>query len=208
MLKIAFIEDDLNTLKSLQEVLKLQPAIVCSVAAESVESFWELLPDRVVLDVIFVDIQLPGLSGLEVLPNLKKRFPDAEIVMFTQFEEEEHLLKALHAGASGYLLKGFPILQLPEMIQSIALGGALISPKMAKKLITYHNPTSSPTSDLLSPKELQILKIFAAGESYEEAAEMLSMTIDGIRYHVKNIYKKLHVNNKIDAIRALKDELI
>jgi DNA-binding NarL/FixJ family response regulator len=139
-------------------VLKLQPAIVCSVAAESVESFWELLPDRVVLDVIFVDIQLPGLSGLEVLPNLKKRFPDAEIVMFTQFEEEEHLLKALHAGASGYLLKGFPILQLPEMIQSIALGGALISPKMAKKLITYHNPTSSPTSDLLSPKELQILK--------------------------------------------------
>ena len=77
MLKIAFIEDDLNTLKSLQEVLKLQPSIVCSVAAESVESFWELLPDRVVLDVIFVDIQLPGLSGLEVLPNLKKRFPDA-----------------------------------------------------------------------------------------------------------------------------------
>ncbi|MBU6340377.1 MAG: response regulator transcription factor [Bacteroidetes bacterium] len=208
MLKIAFIEDDVTTLKSLQEVLKLQPAIVCSVAAESVERFWELLPDRVVLDVIFVDIQLPGLSGIEVLPALKKRFPESEIVMFTQFEDEEHLLKALHAGASGYLLKGFPIMQLPEMIQSIAGGGALISPKMAKKLIAYHNPSSSSQTSMLSPKELQILKIFAAGESYEEAAEMMNMTIDGIRYHVKNIYKKLHVNNKIDAIRALRDELI
>jgi DNA-binding NarL/FixJ family response regulator len=204
MVKVAFIEDDILTLNNLSEALRLQPDINCSLAVVSVEAFWENLPNKLELDLIFVDIQLPGLSGIEVIPALRRRFPKADIVMLTHMEEEDKMLTAFHAGASGYLVKGFSYFQLPDFIQTIRGGGALISPKMAKKLVQYHNPASVPTTDL-NAKEMQILKIFASGDSYEDAAALLNISVDGVRYHVKNIYKKLQVNNKIDAIRVLND---
>ncbi|MEM8527876.1 MAG: response regulator transcription factor [Bacteroidota bacterium] len=205
MLKLAFIEDHPSYLKSLQAAVRLRPDLMTLVAASSVEQFFEKVPTRARLDIIFLDINLPGQSGLDALPVLKKKFSTAEIVMLTAIEEQDALLKAFNLGAAGYLLKSFPVVQLPSFIKTLQAGGALISPTMAKKLVEYFQPSAS-SLDLLIPREVQVLKSLAAGNTYASTASILGMTVDGVKYHIKNIYKKLNVNNKTDAINAFNKE--
>lgn len=210
MLRIALIEDDPHFAKILEEGLKLQPDIYLSLMAPSVEVFWETVPARFNPNVLLVDIDLPGQSGVEALPKLRKRFPETEIVMLTQIEDSDIMLRAFHFGANGYLNKNFNILQLPSLLHSLASGAALISPLMARKLIQHFKPDAQPLDGEETPltaKETQILRLFDKGHSYEEAAAILDLKLDGLRYHVRNIYKKLNVNNKLDAIKTTKGRL-
>ena len=206
MLKIAFIEDSPLQLKILQESIHFRSDIQCLLAVESVENFWEALPQRTTLDVIFVDIDLPGQSGVEAVPSLRKRFPEAEIVMLTQLEDSKLLLQTFQGGGTGYLLKNFPLAELPLFITTLMKGGALISPQMARHLINYFQPKHAAT-DTLTAKELQLLQLFSDGYSYQETAGFFNISIDGVKYHVKKIYSKLNVNNKVDAIRAIKSNI-
>lgn len=206
MIRIAFIEDDPFYLQGLKTAIHLQPEMVCAIAAGSIDDFWKEIPDRATLDIIFIDIDLPGRSGVEALPSLRRRFPDAELVMLTQYEDRDKLLQSFANGATGYLLKDFPIMQLPSHISTLVKGGALISPPMARYVVEYFRPPQRTSSQLTS-KEVQLLRLFSEGRSYEEAAQILGLTVDGVKYRVKKIYGKLNVDNKIDAIRAVKDEL-
>ena len=206
MLKVAFIEDDPIYRQSISASLRLQPDVTCLVSAGSVEEFWEALPSRAEIDILFLDIDLPGQSGLEALPALRQRFPRADLIMLTQFEGREQLLQAFSSGATGYLLKDFPALQLPSFIQIVRKGGALISPQMARWVIEYFNPPKTGQASLTA-KELQLLNLFADGHSYQEAAQILGISVDGVKYYVKKLYNKLNVNNRIDAIRAIKGNL-
>lgn len=203
MLNVAFIEADMAFLQKLQETIQLQPGLRCLFAANSVESFFENFPTRGTLDILFSDIQLPGKSGIEALPALRKRFPKAEIIMLTQQENPALLFQALSAGATGYLLKDFPVLKITAYIQSLIQGQALISPKMARHLINYFRPVQVSENSKLTSKETQMLLLFGDGKSYKETAEILDMTVDGVKYYVKRIYSKLGVSNKIDAIRLV-----
>lgn len=206
MIKIGSIEDDLTYQQSLKASLHLEPDMTCLISAGSIEQFWKILPTRAQLDILFIDIDLPGQSGLEALPALRQRFPDADLVMLTQIEEKEQLLQAFTSGATGYLLKDFPALQLPSFIRIVRNGGALISPQMARWVIEYFNPPKA-NPNVITTKEEQLLKLFAEGYSYQEAANVLGISVDGVKYHVKKVYTKLNVNNKIDAIRAIKGKL-
>jgi DNA-binding NarL/FixJ family response regulator len=206
MIRIAFIEDDHYYLQSLRTAIHLQPEMVCAITAGSIDDFWKEFPDRATLDIIFIDIDLPGQSGIEALPALRRRFPDTELVMLTQHEDRDRLLQSFTNGATGYLLKDFPLVQLPSHIHTLAKGGALISPQMARYVVEYFRPSQNAGSKLTS-KEIQLLRLFSEGRSYEESAQLLGLTVDGVKYRVKQIYAKLNVNNKIDAIRAVKDEL-
>lgn len=205
MIKVAFIEDDFHFSRTACEALKMQPDLVCMLKVPSIEDFWAKLPVRAHIDILFLDIELPGQSGVEALPALRKRLPQTEIVMLTQIEDNDVLLRALHNGASGYLNKDFPIFQLPHFIQIIRKGGALISPLMARKVVQFFNPSPiSQKTETLHPKEIQVLQLFSEGYSYEETGSAMGISTDGVRYHVRNIYRKLNVNNKMDALRSYK----
>lgn len=206
MIRIAFIEDDALYLQSLRAAIHLQPEMVFALGAGSVASFWEELPKRATIDIIFIDIDLPGESGLDALPKLRRRFPKSELVMLTHYEGRDQLFQSFTNGATGYLLKDFPITQLPYHIHTLKNGGALISPQMARWLVEYFTPPKSSRWELTS-KEVQLLRLFSAGKSYEESASVLGITLDGVKYRVKKIYSRLNVDNKIDAIRFLQDEL-
>ena len=209
MIKFGIIEDDFTFLEAIQHALHFTPEYQCVVAAESMESFWEVLPERASIDILFLDIELPGMSGIESLPRLSKRFPTAEIIMLTRIEDADSIIKALTLGASGYLLKGFPILDLREILLTIQKGGAAISPKIAKHIIQYINPASKTIGEIiLSDKENQVLKLLSHGNDYNETAKLMNISVNGVRYHVKNIYLKLNVDNKTDALRMYQNGLI
>lgn len=204
MIKIALIEDDAAYLYSLRHRIQLQPDIRCLITASSVKSFWETLPRLASIDIVFIDIDMPEMSGIEALPGLRKRFPEAKLVMLTQCEDRQALFQAFTNGADGYLLKDFPIREFPGLIEVIRDGGALISPKMARWLIGYFQPDPKPESPL-TPREEQLLQLFADGHSYEETAAMMGITVNGVKYHVKKVYTKLNVDNRIDAIKKMQE---
>lgn len=203
MIKVAFVEDDPSFLQSAVAAIHMQPDLHCLFTANSVEAFWAVLPPKATIDVLFLDIDLPGQSGVASLPAFRRRFPEAELVMLTNMEDADLLLQALHNGAGGYLTKNFPIFQLPQHIRTICDGGAMISPLMARKLVRHFHPTTQPgATDVLNTKEKQILQLFSQGHTYEETAALIGLSIDGVRYHVRNIYKKLNVDSKIDALKV------
>jgi DNA-binding NarL/FixJ family response regulator len=201
MKKIGIIDDDQSFRNLIEEALHFNPHFKCLLSAESTEHFWDICPAKANIDIMLVDIDLPGESGIDALPRLARRFPEAELIMLTRIEEPKALFNALSQGAGGYLVKGFPVLQLPQLLQTIDKGGALISPLMARHLVEYFAPQNKGV-DQISKREEQVLQLFKDGNSYDEVAEIMGMTLDGVRFHVKNIYKKLNVHNKIDAIKT------
>lgn len=206
MTRIGFIADNLQYLSNLKSAIRLQPDMVCAVSVLSVESFWEHLPPRSKLDIIFLDIDLPAQSGIQAIPALRKRFEQAEIIVLANCEDDKMLLNALSAGADGYLNKEFSPAQLPQMIKTVQNGGALLSPRMTRMLVEYFKPANS-TFKALNAKEEQLLRLFYEGNTYEESASVLGLSIDGVKYHVKNIYRKLNVDNKVDALRLYREGL-
>lgn len=202
MVKFCIIEDDPVFLEAIQHALHFTPEYQCLVAADSMEAFWEALPERANVDILLLDIDLPGMSGIEALPKLCKRFPTTEIIMLTRIEDADTIIKALTLGATGYLLKGFPILNIREILMTVQKGGAAITPKIAKHIVQYLNPVSKTVGDIhLSDKENQILKFLSHGNDYHEASKLMNISVDGVRYHIKNIFLKLNVDNKSDALR-------
>ena len=206
MTKVGFIVENHQFLTNMKGAIRLQPDITCALAETSVQDFWARLPSRIKLDIIFLDIDLPGQGGLEAIATLKRRFEHAEIIILANCEDDQLLLRALSAGASGYISKEFPLAQLPQMIRTATSGGALISPRMARLLIEYFKPATKAT-EMLSTKEDQLLRLFFEGNTYEESAQILGLSIDGVKYHVKNIYRKLKVDNKVDALRVYREGL-
>ena len=209
MHKIAIIEDDPVTRAALIKFIGGFPDLVCLVGASSLADFWDQLPERASIDILFIDINLPGESGIEGLPALRKRFPESELIMYTQSDDDDDLLRALSLGATGYLLKNFPLSQLRQYIDTLLDGGAVVSSRMARKLVEYLNPPKRKPApaQLLSDKEEQVLRLLAEGNSYEECAAILGVTKNGVKYHVKNIYRKLNVSNRLEAFKLWKDKL-
>ena len=208
MIKLAIIEDDPGTRAGLEKMIGAYPDLLCLVSAGSVEEFWAKLPSRSNVQILLIDIDLPGQSGLDALPTLRKRFPEAELIIFTHSEDRIDLLKAVHLGATGYLLKDFPLETFRKHIDTILDGGAPMSSKMARKLVEYLNPPKRKGSEQhpLSAKEEQVIRLLADGNTYEEAAALINTSVNGVKYHIKNIYRKLQVDNRLDAIRIWKGE--
>lgn len=209
MYKIGIIEDDPVTRAGLARFIESQPDLVCPLAAVSLPDFWNQLPERANIDLLLIDIDLQGQSGIEGLPALRRRFPEAELIMYTQSEESQHLIQALSLGATGYLLKNFPLSELRRQLDTLMQGGALISTRMARKLIEYLNPPKRKPApeQLLSEKEEQVLRLLAEGNNYEETATLLNLSKNGVKYHIKNIYRKLNVNNRLDAVKLWNNKL-
>lgn len=153
-------------------------------------------------DVILLDIHLPGMTGIEGAQKLRARYPALQILILTIYADSEHIFEAICAGASGYLLKDTPPSKLLDAIRELHEGGAPMSPDIARKVITMFHRFAPPVrADYrLSARELEVLRLLGDGHSYKTAAVDLNLSADTIRFHIRNIYEKLHVHSKSEAV--------
>jgi len=164
-------------------------------------------------DVILMDIDLPGTSGKEALKKIKSSFQYRvfEIIMLTVFDDNENIFECILSGASGYLLKITPPEKIIEAIREVKEGGAPMTPKVAKKVLQLIPKASGEAKDSihLTPREVEVLNLLTMGYSYKMIANELQVGIETIRYFIKAIYKKLHVNSVSGAVsKALKEGLV
>lgn len=154
-------------------------------------------------DVVLMDVELPGRSGIEGTYIIKKHSPATEVLMLTVFEEDDTIFQAICAGASGYLLKKTPPSRIVEAIEEVYAGEVPMTPSIARRVLAlFHRATTTNDRELdkLSHREQEVLKSLAKGNSYKMAASELNITVNTIRTHVKRIYEKLHVHSISEAI--------
>jgi DNA-binding NarL/FixJ family response regulator len=175
---------------------------------ESLELALGLMPEP---DVILMDIQLPGKSGIEGLADMKAKFPKAQIVMMTVFDDDDHIGRAIIAGASGYILKRTPPDRLLQAVRDAAEGGMPMSPAVARKISNLYiqfAPDDAPDIQF-TPREKEVLSLLVDGLNFTMIAEKLFISFETVRNHSRKIYEKLHVHSKSAAVaKALKHGLI
>ncbi len=203
MIQLGVIEDDPEIRKTLTDFFNGQPGFACPVSAATVASFLEEWTPDTELDVVLSDIGLPGQSGIKGIPQIKKRSSRCQVVMLTVYDDPDKVFQALCAGATGYLLKQTPLLKIKEALVSLNEGGAPMSPGIARKVVAYFNPKSAhDLSEKITPREGQILQAIEEGMTNKEVAALLGITLETVKSHIKNIYRKLEVNNRHALIRG------
>jgi len=208
-ISLVIVEDDRRIREGLRVLLDGTPGFRCVNAWRSMEEalaeHWSQLPA-----VALIDIGLPGISGIEGLGLLRERYPAVAFLVLTVFDDDERIFNALCAGACGYLLKGTPPARLLESIREVVAGGAPMSPEIARRVLGLFRKVRPPErSDYsLTPHELRILKLLVEGHTYKSAASELGIAFHTIAFHVQNVYQKLHVHSKSEAVaKALRSHL-
>ena len=199
-IRVAIVEDQRHTREGLAALVNGTPGYQMVGIWSSMEAALETVESDAP-DVMLVDIKLPGMSGIDGVRALKERFPALQILMLTVYTDNEMVFQAICAGACGYLLKDTPPTRLLEAIREVRDGGAPLSGEIARRVVTMFRSIARPTQDLeLSQREDQVLKLLAEGHSYKTAAAALSLSMDTLRFHIRNIYAKLHVHSKSEAV--------
>lgn len=210
MIEVGIVEDNVKIRDLIQKFLNMQDNISLNLAVDSVEEMLELLNKGKLPDVLLMDIQLPGMSGIEGIKIIKQKYPEIEIIMLTIYHDSHKIFDSLCAGASGYLLKHTSLPEIKESIENLMNGGAPMSPQIARKVIQHFNdpePPKKPKSNLTT-REQDIVNGLVDGLSYKLIADRYSISIDTVRAHIRNIYKKLHVNSKAEVIaKSLRGEI-
>ncbi|MCB0707217.1 MAG: response regulator transcription factor [Saprospiraceae bacterium] len=203
LIKLGIVEDDPIIHESLVTYMGTNLAIEVNLAVTSVEAFLERASevDKPDLDLILLDIGLPGMSGLEGIRLIKDHYPDLDIVMLTTFEEDDKIFKALCAGAVSYISKRTSLSKIQEAIFTIYRGGSYMSPSIARKVVQYFMPKAKKEEDVLTPRQQQIVQALVDGLSYKMIADKLNISIDTVRDHIKRIYRIVQVNSKAEIIR-------
>lgn len=207
--RVAIIEDQRTLRDGFAALIDGTPGFRCTGAFRTVEDALARLPGNVP-DVALVDIGLPGMNGIDGVRALKGRYPDLTVLMLTVYDEDERVFDALCAGACGYLLKKTPPARLLESISEAARGGAPMSPEIARKVVDLFRQVRPPRRAEydLTPHEVRLLKLLVDGHSYKTAASELGVSYNTICFHIKNIYGKLQVHSKSEAvIKALRHRL-
>lgn len=209
MTQVGIIEDNKKIRQLMQRYLDMQEDMSCPVATESVEEMLEHLTKFLHPNVLLMDIQLPGMSGIEGMKIIQQKYPDIEIIMLTVYHDSHKIFDSLKAGASGYLLKHTSLPEIKDAIELLMQGGAPMSPQIARKVITHFNDRGQKQQESnLTNREQDIVNGLVDGLSYKLIADRLDISIDTVRAHIRNIYKKLHVNSKAEVIaKSLRGEL-
>jgi DNA-binding NarL/FixJ family response regulator len=203
LIRVALVEDDPEVRSGLRLLIDNSGSCSCVAACRSAEEALEQLP-ALHPDVVLMDIQLPGLSGIECIRELKQKPPGLQIMMLTVFEDHDRIFQSLSAGASGYLLKQIPPEKLIEAIAELHRGGSPMSTQIARRVVEAFQPASSSKEAAgLSPREKEIVAGLAKGYLYKEIAGKLDISVETVRTHIHNIYEKLHVRTRTEAVMKL-----
>jgi len=198
---VALIEDDKGIRETLALLLENTPGFRCLGAFATGEEALAQLPE-LSAEVVLVDINLPGLSGIEVVAALKPRYPAMQFLVLTVYEDSAKIFQALAAGASGYLLKRVPSQQLLDAIREVRAGGAPMSSSIARQVVqSFHRMgKAKQEQENLSPRESEILQLLVDGFLYMEIADKLGIGRETVRTHISRIYEKLHVRTRTEAV--------
>ena len=205
LIQVAIVEDQREVREGPRFMLHTSPGFRCVAACGSAEEALRVLP-AARPDVILMDLQLPGMSGIECIRRLRTTLPNVPIAMLTVFEDDDKIFEALKAGATGYLLKSTPPDKLVEAVRELHAGGSPMSGQIARKVIRQlveasppRVPEAPPLPDL-STREREILDLLAKGHRYKEIADRLGISVDTVRTHVRHIYEKLEVHSRAEAM--------
>lgn len=209
-IKVAIIEDQREVREGLAILINGTQGFRCTGNFRTMEDALRTLNGQPP-DVILTDIGLPGMSGTEGIRILKGRFPDLAIVALTVYDHDGEIFDALCAGANGYLLKNTPPGRLLECLREVLEGGAPMSPEVARRVIKLFREFRPPerASHNLTQQETELLKLLVEGHNYKTAAAELSISINTVKFHLKNVYDKLQVHSKSEAVaKALREHII
>ena len=218
-IRVFIVEDQPNILKAQTKLINNISGISVIGSAESGEEALENLENAKILpNIILCDLGLPYMSGVDVTRAVRQKYPSIEIIMFTVFDEENYVLEAIRAGASGYILKGTDTQKIAQALRDVYEGGTVIQPALARMLLKYFQPQKTtniedfideeslrcdPSNEnrrSLTPRELECLQMVAKGLSNGETAHVLGLSKATIRTHLEHIYQKLDVSNRVEAV--------
>jgi DNA-binding NarL/FixJ family response regulator len=200
-IRVAVVEDDEGIRSSLADILgrsgDCRLVGSCPNAEEALTKLPALAPE-----VVLMDINLPGMDGIECLRRLKDRMAETQFIMVTVYGDNERLFRSLMAGASGYLLKRAPFARLVEAIREAHTGGSPMTPQIARRVVQYFRTVPQPAAELetLTPREKEILEALSEGLLYKEIVERLGISMDTVRTYIRRIYDKLHVHSRTAAV--------
>jgi DNA-binding NarL/FixJ family response regulator len=210
IIRIAIVEDQRHIRKGLEALIAGTLGFECAGTFRNMEDalahFWPQPPHA-----FLVDLGLPRMSGLDGLPHLKQRYPGVPLVVLTVFEDDDRIFRALCAGACGYLLKKTPPAKLLDALKEAIAGGAPMSPEIARRVVELFRAMRPPQSAAynLSAQETRLLRFLVDGHSYKTAAAEMNISVTTVAFHVQNIYQKLHVHSKSEAVaKALQHGLV
>jgi DNA-binding NarL/FixJ family response regulator len=202
-ISLIIVEDLDEVREGLKNFLALNPEFVILDTFKTAEEAIEAIP-RLEADIVIMDINLPGLNGIECIRQTAPKTSRTQFMMFTVYENDEKVFEALKAGASGYLLKNTGLVNIIEALKELHDGGSPMSSNIARKLVRtlQHEPSKNeaPATPTLSSRENEILQLLSHGLLYKEIADQLSISTSTVRQHIHRIYEKLHVQNRTEAI--------
>lgn len=209
--KIVVVDDNSFLIKTIQEKLSFFEDLLCKYTAiQGLDLLRKLEKDHLV-DLILMDIEMPQLNGIEATAVVKKKYPQIKIIMLTVFDNDEHIFKAIKAGADGYLLKDINAQDLHDGILDTMNGGAAMNPSIAlKTLKLLREPMELEDGNCqeeitLTKREIDVLEQLSKGLSYIQISDNLLISSGTVRKHIENIYKKLQVHNKLEAVQKAKN---
>ena len=198
---ISLVEDNAKLVKSLSILINSTADLRIHSTHTDAENALEIIPSAPP-DIVLMDINLPGISGISCVEALATRLPKLRIVMLTAFENSDDIFASLAAGAHGYLLKSMEPTQLLDSIREVAKGGSPISGSVARKIVDFFRskPKKPENPSLISPREEEVLRLLADGYPYKQIADAMNVSMGTVRTYIERIYSKLHVHSRTEAV--------
>jgi len=210
-IRITIFEDSKHLRESLEIVLNGTPGFTCCGAYRDCSDLLRRV-ERDNPDIILMDIEMPGMNGIEATRLIKEKFPDKHVLIQTIFSEDDYIFRAICAGASGYILKTTSLAGYIEALHDVRNGGSPMTPGIARRVIElFRNnvPANTTAQYNLTEKETLVLQLLVSGKSYKMIASNLDLALDTIKTHIRNIYIKLQVNSNTEAVaKALKSGIV
>ncbi len=210
-IRVIAFDDNKDLRDMLRMLVDAQPDMVCASTHPDLSQVMRDV-DAARPDVVVMDIQMPGMNGIEGVAAIRRRHPDARILMQTVFEDEDKVFAALCAGANGYILKTAPVEDLLKAIRDVHAGGSAMTPAIARKVLERFRtaaPAGATDDHGLTEREKQVLTLLVKGRSYKMVAADLDLSVHTVDTHIRHIYRKLHVSCLAEAVgKALKDRLV
>lgn len=198
---VAIVEDVAGTRESLETILRRAGAVQCVAACASGEDALRDLP-ALSPEVVLMDINLPGMNGIECVARLKQQLPKTQVLILTTYQDSDLIFDSLRSGASGYLLKKSTPAELVQAIEDVRAGGSPMSMHIARKVVNHFRALDQTASEieLLTKREQEILGLLAKGHLYKEIASELGISLSTVRAHLHTVYEKLHVQSRTEAV--------